>query len=166
MRKILIVILLLLNINSFGFIVKGKIVDSKSKGAIEYVCIGIKGKAGGTFSDSVGNFSLVVSNGDVLQISFIGYYKSKIVGVCLMGEELDLEEISLFSAIDNSEPLFKGLFKKKKSFDCEISLKPVSKLKDEDLIVKCKDGTLKYIWKREENNVLSVDFKTVNFCSD
>lgn len=61
-----------------GTIIKGAITDQAGNPVIGANIV-IKGKSSGTISDFDGNFSLDVSVGDELEISFIGYRTQKIV---------------------------------------------------------------------------------------
>ena len=57
-------------------VLKGSIVDQKTKLGLSYVSIGIVNKPIGTLSDSLGNFSFEIAEenlNDTLQISLVGY---------------------------------------------------------------------------------------------
>jgi hypothetical protein len=55
-------------------VVKGKVTDEKTSDPLPYVNIGVKGQAGGTFTDGNGAFHLELPKGAyTLMISYVGY---------------------------------------------------------------------------------------------
>ena len=78
--------------------VKGKIQDAM--GPIAGASVAIKGTTVGTISDVDGNFSLEISNGQTIQISFIGYTTQEIrytgqssINVTLVEDTKVIEEV-------------------------------------------------------------------------
>ena len=57
----------------------GTVTDAATGEPLIGVSILVKGTQGGTITDTNGNFSLPVNNGDILEVSYIGYKKESIV---------------------------------------------------------------------------------------
>jgi len=80
--KLSIIILLLFNITLFAqnsFVLKGNVVAQNDNSPIPGVSIVVKNTSKGTTTDFDGNFQLDVKNGDVLQVSFMGYVTQIII---------------------------------------------------------------------------------------
>lgn len=80
--------------------VKGKVIAASTGEAITGANISIQGTSNGTISDIDGNYSLDVSNGQVLITSFIGYETQKIVykgesvlNISLVSKDMSLDEL-------------------------------------------------------------------------
>ena len=79
MRQILLYLFLLITISVSAeqFLIKGKVVDENNEpliGATVYV----KGTSRGTATDINGNYSIVVEKGEILKITYVGYYEQEI----------------------------------------------------------------------------------------
>lgn len=89
-------------------IVNGKIIDDDTQKGLAYVNIGVLNRTTGTVTDIAGNFNLnldMVSKGDTIRISFIGYESKDIIvtdfiallkktsSVTLISKKYDLTEV-------------------------------------------------------------------------
>jgi len=81
--KLLLFLMLMVNINLIaqeGFTIKGMVISQTDDSPIPGVNILIKGSSKGTTTDFDGNFTLNVKQGDILEISFLGF-KTKIIPI-------------------------------------------------------------------------------------
>ena len=79
MRQILLYLFLLiaLSVSAEQFLIKGKVVDENNEPLIgATVCV--KGTSRGTATDIDGNYSIVVEKGEILKITYVGYYEKEI----------------------------------------------------------------------------------------
>lgn len=86
-----------------GRMVKGNVTDENGEPIIG-ATITIKGKTGGTITDVDGNFSLRVSAGNILQVSYLGYVTQHItIGnkndyrIILKSDNIQLEEVQVIA---------------------------------------------------------------------
>ncbi|NOR26893.1 MAG: SusC/RagA family TonB-linked outer membrane protein [Lutibacter sp.] len=81
--KLLLFLMLMVNINLIaqeGFTITGTVVSQTDDTPIPGVNILIKGSSRGTTTDFDGNFTLNVKQGDILEVSFLGF-KNKIIPI-------------------------------------------------------------------------------------
>jgi CarboxypepD_reg-like domain len=71
----IIALIILVQVNVFGQVIKGRIIDSKTNKPLEYVGVGIINTNFGTITDNDGNFSFKakVDESSIVRISMIGY---------------------------------------------------------------------------------------------
>lgn len=79
-RKILLFVLSLAISTSLTGqeLIQGMVVDSATFAALPYVNVLVKNKNKGTITDTHGNFKLVVTPGDTLLFSFVGYKTTEV----------------------------------------------------------------------------------------
>jgi hypothetical protein len=70
-----IALIILVQLNAFGQVIKGRIIDSKTNKPLEYVGIGIINTNFGTITDNDGYFSFkaTINESSIVRISMIGY---------------------------------------------------------------------------------------------
>ncbi len=91
----IVFIILLSSFSGFGQaqLIKGRIVDSKTKAALPFSVIKAKPSKKATLSDSAGYFEILINaNDDTLEISASGYQKAKVDRTSFDGNSLDANE--------------------------------------------------------------------------
>lgn len=75
----------------------GRVINAESKTPVSYAMISIRHSIHSTYSDSMGNFSILVSKGDTLQISRLGYYPAEIpiTDILLLSRKIHTIELTI-----------------------------------------------------------------------
>ena len=98
--------------NAAQFLVSGKVTSSEDNEALPGVNVLIKGSTRGTTTDIDGNYNLMVSQGETLQFSFIGYEPEEIevgnqttIDITLQIDSDQLEEVVVigYGAVNKSD---------------------------------------------------------------
>lgn len=101
-KKILPLIILLSSIGAFAQIqIEGKVLSTEDNEGLPGATVMIKGSSNGTVTDFEGNFTLDISEGDILMITYIGFISQEVtVGTSSFVEiKLDLDVEALEEVI-------------------------------------------------------------------
>lgn len=144
----------------FGQMVKGRVIDSKSKTAMSGGTIIVKGTIRGVAIDSNGGFQINLSQGDTLAFYYITYPKHFVTNISLTKDTNDIGLIEVIPAETDFVTYRKGLFRRKVKSNCEIESR-YDKIKDKDLVIKDENDKVKYIWFRKSIDTLELDFNSI-----
>lgn len=166
MNKFFLIIFLIFSSNCFSQVIKGKIVDSKTKENLSYTIISILNKPHGSISDTLGDFLIEIGKQDTIVISSVSYPPSRIYNFDSSKDTIDLGEIHLVNIIKDVKPPKKNLFRRKKNqwYCGVIETIKLTDLKQQDLTMRCSSGQVKYQWAFKSERYLELDFKGINFC--
>jgi TonB-linked SusC/RagA family outer membrane protein len=136
MKRLLLLILVLLTTGSFAqtFSLKGTVTSAKDGQTLTGVTVVVKGTNRGAITDGQGNYSINVTNGETLSISFIGMEtqsvvvssSQKVLNIKLVDKVNSLEEVVVIGFGTQKKALVTGAITSVKAADLQSM--PVSRI--------------------------------------
>jgi len=165
------VYLTLISYFSLGQVVTGTLIDSKTLKPVSeahIVVYAINGQqVTGCSTDGNGLFTLNLSGGSILKFASIRYPHHEIHGIKSDSNRIELGPVYLIDAGTSGYVLVskKKFLSKKTKLVC-VSYDNRRKLSPDDLVMKCPDGNVSYIWDYNvSENMFSLNFHTLKSCN-
>lgn len=152
---------------AFGQVIEGVLMDSETKELLVSANIVIKNSAKGVAADSLGRFQISIQKNDTLVITYVGRSTIQIINLPSDKKNLNIGELEL---IDIGSSLYvtyskKKFLSKKTKLVCK-HIDNTKKLREEDLIVKCPNGTASYKWELLDNGFFQLDYSKLKKCKN
>ncbi len=160
---LLSLVLLLIPTRFVGQVLTGRVRDLANGKPLSHVTVIVPGGTRGTITDSIGRFTMALS--DAIELTLIGYGRHRIFNCAARAGEYDLGDIGLVFCGSDAYVMFekRQLLSKKPKRVCK-RVDDRKKVRPQDLIVSCTDGEVNYTWAMTDEQSFEVNAVNMNHC--